>query len=89
MLDFCLKQSLQPDGSFHSPEEDTLGSAFYFGVGFLHEIGYFTADNRFWTSQPFPEAQQVRHRILDRMQAMKLDDSEATWAIWTLRGDAK
>jgi hypothetical protein len=37
----------------------------------------------------FPEAQQVRQRILDRMQALKLDDSEATWAIWTLRADAE
>lgn len=88
MLDFCLHQSLRPDGSFNSPEEDTLSSAFYFGVGFLHETGYFTPDNRFWTNQSFPEAQQVRQRILDRMQAIKLDDSEATWAIWTLRGDA-
>ncbi|HEY2589167.1 MAG TPA: hypothetical protein VGI81_25715 [Tepidisphaeraceae bacterium] len=88
MLDFCLHQSLQPDGSFNSPEEDTLSSAFYFGVGFLHEIGYFTADSRFWTDRSFPDAQQVRQRISDRMQAIKLDDSEATWAIWTLRGDA-
>lgn len=87
MLEFCLSQSLQPDGSFKSPEEDTLSSAFYFGVGFLHEIGYFTAANRFWTDRTFPDGQIVRQRILDRMQAIGLDDSEATWAMWTLRSD--
>ena len=87
MLDFCLKQSLQPDGSFKSPEEDTLSSAFYFGVGFLHEIGYFTKANRFWTDRPFPEAQAARKRIADRITQLKLDDSEATWALGMLRLD--
>jgi hypothetical protein len=87
MLDFCLHQSLQPDGSFKSPEEDTLSSAFYFGVSFLHEVGYFSKANRFWTDRSFPESQDVRKRILDRMQALKLDDSEATWAMWQLRLD--
>jgi hypothetical protein len=87
MLDFCLHQSLQPDGSFKAPEEDTLSSAFYFGVSFLHETGYFSRSNRFWTSQQFPQAQEVRKQILDRMQALKLDDSEATWAMWQLQFD--
>lgn len=87
MMEFCLHESLQPDGSFRSPEEDTLGSAFYFGVGFLHEVGYFSKANRFWTDQSFPAASEVRARILGRMQALKLDDSEATWAMWILRYD--
>ncbi|HEX5243039.1 MAG TPA: hypothetical protein VFW23_07205 [Tepidisphaeraceae bacterium] len=87
MLDFCLKQSLQPDGSFKSPEEDTLSSAFYFGVGFLHEIGYFTKTNRFWTDRAFPEAQATRKRIANRITQLKLDDSEATWALGMLRLD--
>ena len=85
MLEFCVHESLQPDGSFKAPEEDTLSSAFYFGVSFLHEIGYFSKANRFWTDRQFPEAEPVRKRILDRMQALKLDDSEATWAVWQLR----
>lgn len=89
MLDFCVGQSLQKDGSFNSPEEDTLSSSFYFGVGFLHEIGYFTAADRFWTDRQFPDAQAVRQRILDRIGSLKLDDSEATWATWTLRGDSE
>jgi hypothetical protein len=87
MLHFCLKQSLQPDGSFKSPEEDTLGSSYYFGVGFLHEIGYFAKANRFWTERTFPEAEEVRNRILKRMQQIGLDDSESQWAMGILRID--
>lgn len=87
MLDFCLKQSLQPDGSFKSPEEDTLSSAFYFGVGFLHEAGYFSKSNRFWTDRTFPEAAEVRNRIRNRIQKLGLDDSEAQWALGILRFD--
>ena len=87
MLDFCLKQSLQPDGSFKSPEEDTLSSAFYFGVGFLREIGYFSKGNRFWTDRSFPEAREVRQRIRTRIQKLGLDDSEAQWALGILRWD--
>ena len=79
MMDFCLKQSLQPDGSFKAPEEDTLSSAFYFGVGFLREIGYWSKSKRFWTEQSFPESKEIRRRILNRINALKLDDSEASW----------
>jgi len=87
MLDFCLRQSLQPDGSFKSPEEDTLSSAFYFGVGFLREIGYFSKANRFWTDRSFPEAAEVRQRIRERITRLGLDDSEAQWALGILRYD--
>jgi hypothetical protein len=85
MLDFCLRQSLQPDGSFDSPEEDTLSSAFYFGVGFLDEIGYFSKSKRFWTDQKFDGAAEVRDRIRGRIQQLGLDDSEALWALGILR----
>jgi hypothetical protein len=85
MLDFCLTQSLQHDGSFKAPEEDTLSSSFYFGIGFLREIGFFSKSKRFWTDQPFPQAEAIRKRILDRIDAMKLDDSEASWSKMILR----
>ena len=85
MLDFCLTQSLQPDGTFKAPEEDTLSSSFYFGVGFLREIGFFAKSKRFWTDQSFPQAAAVRKRILDRINALKLDDSEASWSKMILR----
>ncbi len=81
MLEFCLAKTLQDDGSFKSPEEDTLSSSFYFGVGFLHEIGFFSKQQRFWTDREFPEAKPIRQKILERIKAIGLDDAEAGWAV--------
>jgi hypothetical protein len=88
MLDFCLTKSLQEDGSFKSPEEDTLSSSFYFGVGFLHEIGFFSKRQRFWTDREFPKAKEIRQRILNRIKSIGLDDPEAIWAASLLGIDA-
>lgn len=87
MLDFCLTKSLQEDGSFKSPEEDTLSSGFYFGVGFLHESGFFSKRQRFWTDREFPQASAIRKRILGRIKSIGLDDAEATWAVSLLLSD--
>ena len=88
MLDFCLTKSLQEDGSFKSPEEDTLSSSFYFGVGFLHETGFLSKRQRFWTDREFAQAKEIRQRILNRIKSIGLDDPEATWAVSLLGIDA-
>ncbi len=82
-----INESLQPDGTFLDPAEDTLGSSFYFGVALLHEIGYFSTTNRFWTQEKFPAAEEVRKRVRSRIEALKLDDSEAEWAAMILDTD--
>ncbi|MFZ0035394.1 MAG: hypothetical protein WAK60_10480, partial [Sedimentisphaerales bacterium] len=61
MLDWCLANSYQPDGSFKvSDLDDTLGDAYSYGVSFLREAGYFRREDRFWTDQDFPGAKAVR-----------------------------
>jgi hypothetical protein len=75
MLDWCLKQSLQPDGSFRVSElDDTAGDAFNYGVSFLNDVGYFRRQDRFWTDQDFPEANEVRERLLARLKSIGLSD---------------
>lgn len=65
MLQWCLTQSLQPDGSFkmwagdNSKEEST-----YYGASFLARIGYFDKAKRFWTDEDFPEAEGVRQKVV-------------------------
>jgi len=65
LLEWCLTKSLQPDGSFkfwigdNSKEEST-----FYGAAFLGRIGYFDKTKRFWTDEDFPEAENVRQRIL-------------------------
>ncbi len=75
MLAWCLKDSLQADGSFKTSDiDDTLGDAQMYGAFLLRDAGYFDAEKRFWTDKNFPEAEAVRGRIEARLKAMGLND---------------
>lgn len=75
MLDWCLTQSLQPDGSFKvSDLDETVGDAFSYGVSFLRETGYFRREDRFWTDQDFPQSGTVRDRIEAKLKSIGLSD---------------
>lgn len=75
MLDWCLTESLQPDGSFKvSDLDDTTGDAYNYGVSFLNEAGYFRGEDRFWTDQQFPEASAVRDRVQIKLKSIGLSD---------------
>ncbi len=64
MLNWCLTESLQSDGSFRtSPDDDSVEEAEYFGTAFLARIGFFDKRRRFWTDQEFAEAEGIRQRI--------------------------
>ncbi|HTB63609.1 MAG TPA: hypothetical protein VK737_08470 [Opitutales bacterium] len=66
MVDWCLKESLQPDGSFKTTIGDLSQEyAEYFGVEFLDEAGYFSSTKRFWTDRNFPEAAAMKQKIID------------------------
>jgi hypothetical protein len=66
MLNWCLTESLQPDGSFRivGYGDDSVEEANYFGITFLTRIGFFDKDRRFWTSRDFPQSAGVRQRLL-------------------------
>lgn len=85
MLHWCLTKSYQSDGSFMvSDLDDTPGDAFRYGIWFLQESGYFQRKDRFWTDQDFPDADQVRRRIEDRLQKIGLNDPALREAYDTL-----
>ncbi len=77
MLDFCLHDTMNADGSFKMMDEDTLGSSFLFPVSLLNELGYFRPSLRFWTWTTFPGAMKVADRVEQRIQAMGLTDTES------------
>ena len=66
MMDWCLRESLQADGSFPADKgsSDSIEEANSWGVSFLSRIGYFDARNRFWTEEKFPEAEAVRLKLI-------------------------
>jgi len=64
MLDWCLHESLQPDGSFKVALPDgSVEDAEYYGIEFLVRLGFFDPAQRFWTDRQFPEASAVRVRL--------------------------
>lgn len=92
MIEFCLNQTMNPDGSFKLMDEDTLGSSFMLPVSLLDEAGFFRKSRCFWTAQPDPRAQEIAQRIDDKIQALGLTDSESVKTHRKLRaivGEAK
>jgi protein-S-isoprenylcysteine O-methyltransferase Ste14 len=86
MLDYCLGESLETDGAFKmSPADESLGDAYYFGVSFLDEIGYFDPKKRFWTQKEFPEASALKLKILNSIRKSGLTDYMARNAIEKLQ----
>jgi len=87
MLNWCLTNSYQPDGSFKiSDLDDTMEDAYRYGVAFLSETGYFESKNRFWTNQNFPEAKSVRDQIETKLMSIGLKSSGLRDAYETLNG---
>jgi hypothetical protein len=65
LIRLCLTESLQPNGSFKRSEADaSIEEGTYFGAEFLARAGFFDKSKRFWTDQEFPEAEEIRQRIL-------------------------
>ena len=73
MQQWCLRDAILPDGSFRegSSGEDSLEENEYFGVAFLVRAGYFDPSGRFWTQQPFPEAEKLRLKLIEFIQRHK------------------
>jgi hypothetical protein len=69
MLAWCLKESLQPDGSFRLREGESLEESVYFGTAFLSRIGYFDRTRRFWTDEEFPGAPEARQHMVQFIRA--------------------
>ncbi len=75
MVAWCLAESYQPDGSFKISElDDTVGDSYMYGVAFLKDAGYFRRNERFWTSQDFPEARTVHDRIEAKLKTVGTSD---------------
>ncbi len=86
MLDWCLNESMDPNGVFINDPTfySSLGDVYYFGVSFLDEVGYFDADKRFWTDQDFPKSNQTCKNILASIKHLGLTDASAEEAVQKL-----
>lgn len=71
MLDWSLKETLGPDGTFKLTEEDdSFEEAQYFGVALLAAAGLFDKDKPYWADAPYPDAAGIRDRIARRVSGL-------------------
>jgi hypothetical protein len=85
MIDFCLNETLNADGSFKLMDEDTVGSSYMFPVQLLDETGYFRKSRRFWTDESFPGSREVAERVASKIQSAGLTDTESRKALRRLQ----
>jgi hypothetical protein len=77
MLNWCLTESLQPDGSFKLQDsDDSQETSVCFGASFLARLGYFDRSRRFWSDEDFPEAAKVRVNIVQFIRSHIRSGSE-------------
>ncbi|MFH1803733.1 MAG: hypothetical protein ABID63_02460 [Pseudomonadota bacterium] len=83
VLSWCLECSMTEDGGFIDDPTfyNSVGAAYYYGVSFLDEAGYFEKSKRFWTDQDFPDGPALCCKIQANMKRNHLDDDEAKAAM--------
>jgi hypothetical protein len=77
MLKWALSESISPSGQFRDDLgfSASVGEAYYYGVSFLAEVGYWNTERRFWDDDPthYPGAENLCRKI--RGHLMKLTTS--------------
>lgn len=70
MLARSLGVSLRRDGSFIEAPYSSVPEAYYFGISFLDEAGFFRSSRRFWTNLDLENAEPVRNAIAKNLAAL-------------------
>ena len=76
MLNWCLANSYQADGSFKTSDlDETLEDACSYGDRFLKETGFYSQEKRFWTDQDFPEADTIHEKVKAKLKALGFENA--------------
>ncbi|USG62761.1 hypothetical protein NBZ79_07190 [Sneathiella marina] len=75
MLARSLRLSMDGQGRFYEDAYDNVGDAYYFGVSFLDEAGFFRRSKLFWAKRlTFADSENVRQKIIANLK--KLDSRD-------------
>jgi hypothetical protein len=80
-----VRLAIARDGSIRDEGYETVPEAYYFGVSFLDEIGYFRKSRRFWTTRDVPGGEELRARVEQRLLAISSSDPYARAALLKLK----
>lgn len=75
MVARSLNVSILADGTFDTAPYDSAPEAYYFGVSFLDEVGFFRTSRRFWTPLEISNPESLRAVLLQNLK--KLDGRNA------------
>jgi hypothetical protein len=75
MVARSLNVSIRPDGRFDDEPYASPAEAYYFGVSFLDEVGFFRASRRFWTPLEVSDAESLRSVL--RQHLLEMDQRNA------------
>lgn len=81
MVARSLSVSIRPDGSFDDEPYTSPAEAYYFGVSFLDEVGFFRASRRFWTPLEVSDTQSLRGILRQHLQQMDQRNALVTAAL--------
>jgi len=88
MLNWALNESISPDGQFRDDLgfSDSVGEAYYYGVSFLVEVGYWKEDQQFWNDDPtrYAGADDLCHKIRNRLVKLRTSSITAQHALTKL-----
>jgi len=86
MLARSLRLTMDGQSRFFTDAYDNIGDAYYFGVSFLDEVGYFRRSKRFWArDMRFPKAEIIRLRLLANLEALNSQDPMVQAALRKVR----
>jgi hypothetical protein len=69
MLDWCLKNSVGPEGEIIKPDQgDPIPDSYYFAAAFLDTIGFFDPSKKFWTKKTLPDSKAIRAGMINRLK---------------------
>ena len=82
MLARALRLSMNFRGEFDARPYNRVAEAYYFGVSFLDEVGYFLPSKRFWTWGVADfDSESLRQTILENLRNLNSQDPMAVAAI--------
>lgn len=70
MVTRSLSVSIRADGHFDDEPYTSPAEAYYFGVSFLDEVGYFRPSRRFWAPLETGDAEVLRTALQQQLQKM-------------------
>lgn len=81
MVARSLSISLRADGHFDDEPYTSPAEAYYFGVSFLDEVGYFRPSRRFWAPMETTDAEALRVALQQQLQNMDQRNAMVTAAL--------